>query len=293
MEQLSVVLFWFALALFISATVLYAYQFILKRPKVGWWARFLTGAGFICQTLSIGANSIANHGTPLTGPNALILGAWALVLIYFVMEHVIKIKIYGAFLIPVAVVFMIVGQLLGGPAAGAHLDAAQIQQLQSWRVAFHVALILFGNAAFVFGAVSSMLYLFQDNQFKRHRSNLLTRRLPSLATLQTVARRSISLGFPVYTAGLLLGIVRAVEEHVPQWYLDPRIMLAGVVWAVYAVYLVRVYRHGISSRSAAWLSIAGFVLVIILAIIARTVPSGFHVFGVEQAVAGFSRAGVV
>ena len=51
MEQASLVLFWFALALYVCATVLYAYQFVLKRPSVGWWARFFTGAGFICQTL--------------------------------------------------------------------------------------------------------------------------------------------------------------------------------------------------------------------------------------------------
>lgn len=283
MELASVVLFWFALALYIGATVLYAYQFILRRPSVGWWARFLTGAGFICQTLSIGANSIVNHGTPLTGSNALILGSWTLVLLYFVMEHIIKIKIYGAFLIPVAVIFMIAGQLLGGPSAGVHLTPVQAQLLKSWRVTFHVALILLGNAAFAFGAVSSMLYLFQDSQFKRHKTSRVTRRLPSLATLQTVARRSISWGLPIYTAGIVLGAMRAIEEAVPAWYFDPRIMLAGIIWVVYAAYLFFVYRHGISSRRAAWLAIAGFVLVIIVAILARTVPSGFHIFGVASA----------
>ena len=106
MEQASVVLFWFALALYIAATVLYAYQFVLKRSSVGWWARFFTGAGFICQTLSIGAHSIATGGTQLNGANQLMLASWALVLLYFIMEHLIKIKIYGTFLIPVAVVFM-------------------------------------------------------------------------------------------------------------------------------------------------------------------------------------------
>ena len=34
MEQISAILFWFALALYIGATVLYAYQFVLKRSKV-------------------------------------------------------------------------------------------------------------------------------------------------------------------------------------------------------------------------------------------------------------------
>ena len=51
-------------------------------------------------------SSIATGGTQLNGANQLMLASWALVLLYFVMEHLIKIKIYGTFLIPVAVVFM-------------------------------------------------------------------------------------------------------------------------------------------------------------------------------------------
>jgi len=279
MEQGSVVLFWFALALYIAATVLYAYQFVLKRSKVGWWARFFTGAGFICQTLSIGANSMANGGTPLDGPNQLMLASWALVLLYFVMEHLIKIKIYGTFLIPVAVVFMAAAEVIGGFAGATELSSAQHTQLASWRVAFHVALIVFANAGFAFGAVSAALYLWQEAQLKKHRSNMVTRRLPSLATLQTVARRSISFAFPVYTAGLLLGIIRAIEESVPQWWFDARIMMAGLVWATFAAYLTLVYRHNVSTRTSSWVAVAGFILVVIVAIVARTVPMGFHVFG--------------
>lgn len=279
MGQASVVLFSFALALYIGATVLYAYQFVLKRAKVGWWARFLTGAGFICQTLSIGAHSIATHGTQLTGANQLMLASWALVLLYFVMEHLIKIKVYGAFLIPVAVVFMVASQLVGGLIAPAEFTATQFKELDSWRVAFHVALIVFANAGFVFGAIAAALYLFEEGQLKRHRSNVFTRRLPSLATLQTTARRAIGFAFPVYTVGLLLGIFRAIELHVPQWWFDPRIMLAGLVWLTFGTYLFLVYRRNASTRATSWVAVGGFVLVVIVAIVARTVPIGFHVFG--------------
>jgi ABC-type transport system involved in cytochrome c biogenesis permease subunit len=278
-EQASVVLFWFALALYIGATVLYAYQFILKRPAVGWWARFLTGAGFICQTLSIGASSISTGGTQLNGANQLMLASWALVLLYFVMEHMIKIKIYGTFLIPVAVVFMGAAEIIGGLAGPTELTAVQQTQLASWRVAFHVALIVFANAGFAFGAVSAALYLWQESQLKKHHSNIVTRRLPSLATLQMVARRSISFAFPVYTAGLLLGMIRAIEEDVSSWWYDPRIMMSGIVWLTFGSYLTLVYRHNASSRTSSWVAVLGFVFVVILAIIARTVQGGFHVFG--------------
>jgi len=275
-EQASVVLFWFAFALYVGATVLYAYQFILRRQKVAWWARFATGAGFILQTLAIGANSMANDGTPLTGSNQLVLASWALVLLYFVMEHLMKIRAYGAFLIPVSVVLMTVAQLLGGGEASL---APQPEVLSGWGVAFHVALIVFANAGFAVGAVSSMLYLFQGSQLKKHRTNRVTRRLPSLATLQTVSRRSVALAFPVYTAGLTLGIIRAIQVDVGGWYFDARIMMSGVVLVTFAAYLVIAYRPNISSRTVAWVGVLGFVFVVILAIIARTLPVGFHVFG--------------
>lgn len=280
MQQASLVLFWFAFALYVGATVLYAYQFVLRRQKVNWWARFLTGAGFICQTASIGANSIASDGTLFTGQNQLVLASWALVLLYFVMEHILRIRAYGAFLVPVAVVVMIAAQLIGGPAAGYELSEEQLRLIEGYGVAFHVALIVFANAGFAFGAVSSALYLYQSTQLKRHKTNRLSRRLPSLATLQSVAHRSISLAFPVYTAGITLGVIRAIQTDVGGWWADPRVMMSGVVWLSFAVYLVLVYRHEVSSRFAAWLTIVGFALVVVLAVLARTVESGFHVFGV-------------
>ncbi|MBI5231506.1 MAG: cytochrome c biogenesis protein CcsA [Coriobacteriales bacterium] len=276
MEQISVVLFWFALVLYVGATVLYAYQFLLRKPVAAWWARFFTGAGFLAQTISIGANSVAQGGTPLTGPNQLMLAAWALVLLYFVIEHLIKLKVYGAFLIPIAVVLMIASRFLG--PAGVQPPAPN-PLLDSWRVGVHVALIIFANAGFAFGAISSALYLYQGTRLKKHKTNLITRRLPSLATLQTIARRAIGLSFPVYTIGLVLGIIRALETDISGWWADPRIMLSGLVWLVFGFYLLAVYRRGVSGKTASWIAIGGLFLVIVLAVLARTVPVGFHVFG--------------
>lgn len=281
MEQASVVLYWFAFALYVAASVLYAYQFILRYQKVGWWARFATGAGFILQTVSIGLNSVAYDGTPLTGSNQLVLASWALVLLYFIMEHVMRLRAYGAFLVPVGALSMAVAQLIGGGGSDSLVppDPAIASQVDGWGVAFHVALIVFANAGFAVGAVSSALYLYQEQQLKRHRTSRVGRRLPSLATLQTVSRRAIALAFPVYTAGLALGIVRAMQVDVGGWWLDARIMMSGVVLLTFAVYLTLVYRHDVSSRTNAWVAVTGFFFVIVLAIIARTLPIGFHVFG--------------
>lgn len=284
MEQLAVFTAWLTLGLLIGACVLYAYQFLLRRGHLAWWARFLTGAGTITLTISIGLRSTLSHGTVLTGPfNTLVLLAWALLIVYFVVEHLVKIKVYGTFLVPVAVVLLVVAQFLSG-ATPAGLTAEELRLLDSWRVGFHVALILFANAGFAVGGAGSGLYLVQDAQLKAHKTSAIFRRLPSLTQTQTLSRRAITLAYPAYTAGMLLGVLRAMETDVQGWWADPRIMLSGLVWLVFGVYLVRVYRHGISARSAAWIAITGLVLVVIVAIVARTLPVGFHVFALPGSV---------
>jgi len=276
-EVASSVLFWFAFALYVGATVLYAYQFILKHSKVVWWARLLTGAGFLCHTASIGVASVAAGRTVFTGKNQLILASWALVLLYFVLEHLLKIRVYGTFLIPVGIVLMAISVLMR--SSGGHTPEQELL-ISTAGIAFHVLLVVFANAGFAFGAVSSALYLYQNNQLKQHKSNRVSRRLPSLATLQTVARRSVLLAFPVYTSGLMLGVIRATQTDVGGWWADPRVMMSGFVWGTYVIYLVTLYRNSVSSRTSAWISVVGLVFVAVLAVLARTVGAGFHVFGV-------------
>jgi ABC-type transport system involved in cytochrome c biogenesis permease subunit len=279
--QASIITFWFAMALYVGATVFYVYFFLTKNRRLSWYATFLTGAGFIMQTVSIVARWIASGQFPVEGAfNSLSLAAWGLVLVYFIVEHHIRIKILGPLLIPIAFVLMAVAQLVGAramPAPGALLD--------NWRVWFHVLLIMVANAAFAVSAALSGVYLIQEQQIKRHRTNVFFRRLPSLAQADRLARLGIMGAFPVYTAGLFLGVLRAIEQApsnpgLASWWLDPRVMLSGVILAIYGAYIFLRLRNSVTGRQAAWISIAGFVLVVITAIVARTVASGFHIFGV-------------
>lgn len=278
LQQAASVTRWFAIALLTAATVVYAYQFLMKRPGLAFWARFGTGAGFLFLTTSIGLRSTATDGTELTGHNQLVLVAWALLLVYFVVEHLIKVKVYGTFLVPAALALLVVAQFIPG-ADPAGLSAEAQRQLESWRVGIHVLMIVFANAGFAIGGATAALYLTLDQQLKRHRTSVLFKRMPSLAQTQTITRRAIALAFPLYTAGMLLGTIRAIETDVGGFWADPRVMMSGVVWVIFGTYLVRVYRHGVSARTASWIAVAGLVAVVVLAILARTVPVGFHVFG--------------
>jgi ABC-type transport system involved in cytochrome c biogenesis permease subunit len=271
---------WLTIALLAGATVLYAYHFLSKRAKFAFYATLLTGAGFLLLTASVGLHSSAAEGSRLWGPYSMVLAAWALVLVYFVVEHLIRLKVYGTVLVPVALAILVVAQITGAGAPVKPPSAAELALLENWRVTVHVVLIVFANAGFLVGGAASAAYLGLEAQLKKHRTATLFKRLPSLGQTDTVARRAVSFAFPVYSAGLLLGIVRAVETDVSAWWADPRIMLSGLVWVTFAVYLFLHYARNVSGRTAARIALVGTVLVIALAIVARTVPAGFHIFAV-------------
>lgn len=282
MLQVQVITFWLAIALYAGATVLYAYHFLSKVRSYSFYATLLTGAGFLCNTASIGLRSAVTHGgTELTGPNTLVLAAWAIIFVYFVVEHLIHLKVYGTVLVPVALLLLLVAQLLGAGRAAASLPPMEAALLESWLVGVHVALIVFANAGFAIGAAASITYLALEAQLKGHRTSTLFRRLPSLAQTDLVARRTIAWAFPAYTAGLVLGVLRAIETNPPSWWADPRVMLAGVVWVVFGVYLYLHYGRGVSGKTTAYIAIVGLVFVIALSLAARLVPVGFHMFGVS------------
>lgn len=271
---------WLAMAAYAGATVLYAYYFLSKRKAFSWYATFLTGAGFLLHTASIGLHSSATEGSRLYGPYSIVLAAWALVLVYFVVEHLVHLKVYGTVLVPVALVLLAAAELLGAATAGMKPSAEELALLANWRVAAHVALIVFANAGFAIGAAASGAYLALERQLKRHRTSTLFKRLPSLAQTDLVARRAIAFAFPAYAAGLLLGVLRAVETDIQGWWADPRIIASGLVFAAFGTYLYLHYGRGANGRSTAWVALIGFVFVVVLFVIARTYPAGFHIFAV-------------
>jgi len=266
MQQAQLIAMWFAMALYAGATVLYVYYFLEKRRVISWYATFLTGAGFLFQTAAIIFGWIATGRFPVAGPfNSLLLAAWGLVAVYFVVEHLVKVKVLGTLLLPVAVVALVTAQIVG--------PAASVKPIvQGWLVGIHVTLLALANAGFAVAAGSSILYLVQETQLKRHHTSVLLKRLPSLGQADALANTAVIWAYPTYTAGLLLGVLRAVDKLHGNWWLDPRVMVAGVVWLIFGVYLYLRYRGTLSTRGAAYLALAGFMVVIILFVVVRVAP---------------------
>ena len=88
--------------------------------------------------------------------------------------------------------------------------------------------------------------------------------LPSLRLLDEINYRAVAIGYPLFTIGALFaGAIWAYEAWGSFWSWDPKEVGALIVWLFYTAYLHARLQRSWYGRRAAWLSITGFVIVIL------------------------------
>ena len=124
----------------------------------------------------------------------------------------------------------------------------------------HVGLVLVAFAGLTLTAGLSALYLWQERRLKRRATTILRKPAPSLATLDSLSLRLVAWSLPALTLGIGVGIGRLVDRGDA---VDAVVVATLVTWAVWAAYLVLRLR-GLAGRRAAYVALAGFVLVIVV-----------------------------
>jgi len=132
---------------------------------------------------------------------------------------------------------------------------------QGWLIA-HIALILAGYAALVLSFSASLIYLIQERALKTKRPGSLLSRLPALEVTDEIGFRSLLLGFPFMTAGLVAGMVIAQATFGRVDFHDPKILLSILTWAVYLVLVYTRWNAGWRGRRAAYLAAGTFAMAV-------------------------------
>ena len=127
----------------------------------------------------------------------------------------------------------------------------------------HISLILAGYAALVLSFSASLIYLIQERALKAKQSTGLLSRLPSLQVTDEIGLRSLLLGFPFMTAGLVAGMVIAQTSFGNIDFRDPKILLSSLMWAVYLVLVYTRWSVGWRGRRAAYLAAGVFAMAIV------------------------------
>jgi ABC-type transport system involved in cytochrome c biogenesis permease subunit len=172
-----------------------------------------------------------------------------------IVERQSGFHVLGAFVMPVVVLLglksMVARPAVLAPALG-----------NAW-VWIHIALALVGIAAFVLNFAGAIMYLLQERQIRAKRPGRFYYRLPALETLDHLTYRTLALGFPFLTTGLIIGAVWARTSWGSVFAFDPLAFFSLVAWIIYAGTLAGRTAGGWRGRRAAYFAIIGFAALVV------------------------------
>ena len=205
-----------ALTAYIVATAAALGYLLRRRDGLSRLSILMTQIGWVCHTVALVVRGVELGRPPLvTLPEVVSVVIWAAVLLELWAERQYQVKVLGAFVLPVI--------LMLGLALPTGLRALVTEpSIRSAWIWVHVILALLGLAALVLNFAGAVMYLLQEHQLKAKRPGTVYYRLPSLETLDQFTFRTLTLGFPFLTAGLLLGILWAGSAWGSVFAFDPR-----------------------------------------------------------------------
>lgn len=243
-------------AYFVS-TLIYAASLMTKRVHPTRAATWVFSAAFAAHTLTFLVNWIkAGHSPVLTIFDGLSLFAWTMAGTYLLVQIKTKTRVLGAFISPVAFVFLIMASTgLGGTTTVPAI-------LKSALVPFHAALSVAGEALFAVASLAGFMYLLQDNLIKYRKTSRFIKYLPSLRDLDRVNHACLLWGFPLLTLGILLGSIWARAAWGSLWQWDSKLMWTFFAWTIYALLLHQRLAIGWKGHKAARYSVIAFIVLL-------------------------------
>jgi len=241
---------------YVCATGLALAHLVQRQEALHRFASLATLAGWAGHTIAL-VVLVVEAGRPPLGslPESLSVAVWVVVLLVMLVERQSGLDVLGAFVLPVALLLILKASTASPAALAPALGSAWV-----W---VHIALALIGIAAFVLNFAGALMYLLQERQLKGRRPGALYHRLPSLETLDHLAYRTLALGFPFLTTGLILGAVWARSSWGSVFAFDPLALLSFVAWAIYAGTLAGRAAAGWHGRRAAYFAIVGFATLVV------------------------------
>lgn len=241
---------------YVIATGLALAYLVQRQDLVHRLAVLATLAGWAVHSVAIIARALELGAPPLGNlPDAISVTVWVIVLVEVLIERRTGVRVLGAFVLPIVVVLSLKATTPRAVTLAPALASAWI-----W---IHIALALIGFAAFVFNFAGALMYVLQERQLKAKRPGPVYYRLPSLETLDRLSYRTLTLGFPFLTAGLVLGALwaGAAWGSVLTW--DPLALFSVLMWMVYASILAGRVVGRWHGRRAAYLAVAGFCALLL------------------------------
>jgi cytochrome c-type biogenesis protein CcsB len=279
-----------------------AFSSIKLANKVGFYSLFISN---ILITLLLSWRWIENGYFPLSNLyESLLFFTWGLTLISIILELKTDLKLIGAVVTPLAL-FVIGFASLSLPD-GMQKASPLVPALKSNWLMMHVSIMMLSYSTLIIGSLLSILFLvltkgknidlqgssigilnfnLTDKTFSEISSNKgfvnieESKQLTLLESVDNLSYRTIGLGFPLLTIGIISGAVWANEAWGSYWSWDPKETWALITWLVFASYLHTRITKSWQGKGPALLAAVGFIVVWICYLGVNFLGKGLHSYG--------------
>jgi ABC-type uncharacterized transport system permease subunit len=243
-------LFWPALFGYGEAVLAYSSA---RFTRLGTWGVRL---GWLAQTALLVLQAARADGFPWSSwAGSLNLFVWLVVSAYLIWGCRPRFRLLGLSVMPLALVLFVAARVGGGTTTGSRSHYGNLF------LVLHVGFVLAAFAGFTLAAALSGLYIWQERRLRTRPATILRRQMPALATLDSLALRTVGWSVPLLTLGAAVGLARLVADDDR---LDTLIAVTAATWLVWCAYLGLRLLGGWAGRRAAYLALAGFALVVVV-----------------------------
>ena len=261
-----------ATALFyLVGNVFYLYFIVKLNERSARLGRMFLLIGVIIHAVGFASRYMSLGHMPVTSLfESLSFFSFATVCVFLAFELRYGIRVLGAFVAPVALVFALCSAILPGQLR------APAPALNSAWLPVHTLLLFFGYAVFTVAFGAGIMYLLMERELKAKRMGPVFRRLPSLDVLDDINNRCLKIGFPLLTLGIITGSIWAEFAWGSYWSWDPKEVWSLITWLLYAAMLHGRMTVGWRGRKTAILAIAGFCSILFTFLGVSLLLPGLH-----------------
>lgn len=245
------------LAYALASALYLGYLFTTRKP-ITRVARGALAVGVVAQLTDIGLRCFAMQNPISSTPEAVGFVAFLIACGTLLAGLRYRLTAAGAFAVPAALTLLVLARVVPAEAGAPRMTTLGRT---------HIFLATLGVAVFALAAVLAVLYLVEERRLQHKRFERVGREAP-LATLDRLALRCVSVGFPIFTVALVTGaiwIARLGGVASPE-AARPEYLIAVAAWLAFGVLLVARVGAGWRGSRAAWLTLGGFggTLIVLL-----------------------------
>ena len=199
--------------------------------------------------------------------------ALAMILIYFLIEFLTKIKTTGFIFIYIAFLLQLIYEIFSGVKPTQDKGSFFHDPFFAW----HTGLAITSYAAFIIGAVYGALYLALFRSLKMKKFGRIFRRMPSLEELDEMNAKSCLIGWGLLVLAVLIGYVWKKNLYGYFFLFDVKVLISLLLCILYAFQLLAYLKLNWSGKRRSYLSLLGFLILVFSMVVGNT-GTHFHKF---------------